>query len=66
MNVGGTYSNCKDDMENNNKLMKHINKIIIKKSQGKFPEHKLNKIMKRDLLLSAKMCLKYGLIDEIV
>jgi ATP-dependent protease ClpP protease subunit len=62
----GTYSNCKDDMNNNKMLMKRLKKLILKHSKNKFPKKTLNKILKKDILLSPKTCLKYGLVDEIV
>jgi ATP-dependent protease ClpP protease subunit len=62
----GTYSNCQDDMNNNTMLMKRLKKLILKHSKNKFPKKKLNKILKKDVLLSPKTCLKYGLVDEIV
>ena len=61
----GKYSECIDDMYNNKKIMKDIKRYFKKESGGKFPEEIMEKILKRDILLNPKKCLKYGLVDKI-
>ena len=60
----GTYEEMKDDMENNDLLMKTIKQIYVEHT--KIPKKKLNEVLKRDLWWDAKTCLEYGLIDEII
>ena len=60
----GKYEELKDDMENNQNLMKVIKDIYIKHTN--IPKRELDKILKHDLWWDAKTCLKYGLIDEII
>lgn len=64
--VWGKYSECIDDMYNNKKIMKDIKKYFKKKSNQYFVEEVMEKILKRDILLNSKKCLKYGLVDEII
>jgi ATP-dependent protease ClpP protease subunit len=54
----------KDDMKNNEMLMKKI--IAIYEEHTKLPKSKITQILKRDLWWDAKTCLKYGLVDDIV
>ena len=60
----GTYEEMKDDMKNNDLLMKTIKQIYT--DHTKIPKKKLNEILKRDLWWDAKTCLEYGLIDDII
>jgi ATP-dependent Clp protease protease subunit len=60
----GTYEEMKDDMKNNDLLMKTIKQIYTEHT--KIPKKKLNEILKRDLWWDAKTCLEYGLIDDII
>jgi ATP-dependent protease ClpP protease subunit len=60
----GKYEELKDDMKNNDLLMATIKKIYSK--HAKIPKKKLNEILKHDLWFDAKMCLQYGLIDDII
>lgn len=64
--VWGKYSECIDDMYNNKKIMKDIKKYFNKETHNKFPEDIMEKILKRDILLKPKKCLKYGLVDKII
>jgi ATP-dependent Clp protease protease subunit len=62
----GRYSECLDDIENCKKIMKDLRKFMNKQCGNN--EHlmkKMDKLLKHDLLLSPKKCLKYGLVDEI-
>lgn len=60
----GTYENQKDEMQNSDKFMQSCIKIY--EERTKLSKKKLEKLLKHDLWLSAKECLKYGLVDEIV
>lgn len=62
----GKYSECLDDIENCKKIMKDLKKYMNKQcSNNSNLEKKMEKLLKHDLLLSPKKCLKYGLVDEI-
>ena len=61
----GKYSECIDDMYNNDKIMKDIKKYFQKNTNNKFINKKLEKLLKRDIILNAKKCLKYGIIHRI-
>ena len=54
----------KDDMTNNELLMKTIKEIY--EQYTKIPRKQLNEILKHDLWWDAKTCLEYGLVDEII
>ena len=57
-------AHLKDDMKNNDLLMKTIKQIYTEHT--KIPKKKLNEVLKRDLWWDAKTCLEYGLIDDII
>ena len=60
----GKFEDMKDDMKNNELLMKKI--IAIYQENTKLPKSKITQILKRDLWWDAKTCLKYGLVDDII
>ena len=60
----GKFEDLKDDMKNNELLMKVIKTIY--EEHTKIPKKELSKILKHDLWWDAKTCLKYGLVDEII
>ncbi len=60
----GKFEEMKDDMKNNELLMKKI--IGIYEEHTKIPKSKIKDILKRDLWWDAKTCLKYGLVDDII
>ena len=60
----GKYEDLKDDMKNNELLMKTIKNIYEKHT--KIPKRELAKILKHDLWWDAKKCLEYSLVDEII
>tara|TARA_A100001391_G_scaffold173789_1_gene135960 strand:- start:3180 stop:3833 length:654 start_codon:yes stop_codon:yes gene_type:complete len=62
--VYGKYTELEDDMENNKHLMATIKKIY--KEYTNLPMKKLDEILKHDLWFDSKVCLEYGLVDEIV
>ena len=62
----GKYSECIDDMTNNNLLMKHLKSYIKERANNRLSEKELDDFLKHDIIWNAKKCLKYGLIDKIV
>ncbi|MBG02281.1 MAG: hypothetical protein CL470_08435 [Acidimicrobiaceae bacterium] len=62
----GKFSECQDDMENNNILMDHVKKFVNERCQNDKLSKKLNKVLKHDNIWNAEKCLKYGLVDKIV
>jgi len=60
----GKYEELKEDMKNNEALMKTIKSIYAKHT--KIPKKELSKILKHDIWWDAKKCLEYGLVDEII
>jgi ATP-dependent Clp endopeptidase proteolytic subunit ClpP len=60
----GKYSEMEDEMQNMDRLMDKIREVY-----GKYttiPMHKLDGILKHDLWINPKECLKYGLVDEVL
>ena len=61
---GGKFEELKDDMENATKLMTMIVDHYMQNT--KLPKRELEKLLKRDLLLTSDQCLKFGFVDEII
>lgn len=55
----GKYENMKDEMKFCDQLMKQMKKIYLRETS--IPESKLDRLMKRDLYMSYKKCVRYGL-----
>jgi len=64
--VQGTYSDIMDEKENCDKLMAVIKKIYLERTAGKLEADTLEKILKRDIILTSDECKSYGLVDEII
>ena len=60
----GKFEELKDDMKNNEMLMKRIKDIYTQHTR--IPKRKLTEILKHDIWWDAETCLKYGLVDEII
>lgn len=60
----GNYMEFKDEVKNLDLIMTLIKSVYLKKS--KFKVRELEKILQRDIFLSAEESLKYGLVDEII
>ena len=63
--IEGTYSDIMDEKETCDKLMNVIKKIYLERSAGKLDSDVLEKILKRDIILTADESLTYGLVDDI-
>ena len=59
----GKFSELKDDLENNSKFMDIIKEFYLTKT--KLTEAILDDLLKRDLWLSSKEAIEYGLIDSV-
>lgn len=55
----GNYENMKDEMHQCDRLMRHMKRIYLRETN--IPEEKLDKLMKRDLHLSYKKCVRFGI-----
>ena len=63
--IGGTYSTLKAEMKNNKKFMKHSRKVC--QEYTRIPPDVLNKLLnEEDRNLSARECLRYGVVDELI
>lgn len=62
----GKFSECQDDMENNNILMEHVKAFVNARCENKKLESKLDKILKHDHIWNSEKCLRFNLIDKIV
>lgn len=56
----GKFEDMKDEMRQCEKLMRAIKKIYMRETN--IPENKLDKMLKRDVYMSYKRCIKYGVI----
>jgi len=66
LNMDGTwgkFEDFKDQLENLEKFMNRIRKIYTRET--KIPEGRLEKLLKRDLYMDAKKCLKWEVVDSI-
>ena len=61
---GGTHENIKDEVHNLDVLSNIIKQIYL--TNTKLSEQELNKLLKRDIYLSAEEAIRYGLADKIV
>ena len=62
----GKYSECKDDMINNDILMKDMKKYINERCNNKNLKKDINKILEHDIIWDSNKCLKYGLVHKIL
>jgi ATP-dependent Clp protease protease subunit len=60
----GRYSELQDEMHNSQNLMKNIKRIYKKKSS--MPLDRIDTILNKEVYLTHKQCLKYGLVTEII
>ena len=56
--IWGQYEQLKDEMKQCEQLMSHIKRVYLRETD--IPERKLDRLLKRDLYLSHKKCVKYN------
>jgi ATP-dependent protease ClpP protease subunit len=56
----GKYEDLKAEMVQNDRIMRNMKKIYMRETS--LPEHKLAKMLKRDVYLSYRKCVKYGVV----
>lgn len=62
----GKYTECKDDMKNNEILMKDMKNYINKRCNNKTLKRDMNKILEHDIIWDSNKCLRYGLVHKII
>lgn len=62
--IGGTYCELQSEMRNNKKYMKHFRRLYLENTG--IPEDYLEKLLTKDIVLSAEKCLKYKVIHELI
>ena len=60
----GKMHEFEDEMKNMEKLTCNLKEIY--RGNSKMNKTTINNLLKKDLLLDAETCLRYGLVDEIV
>jgi len=63
-NFWGKYSEFEDEKQNLDLMMETIKSVY--KEYTKVPMKKIDEILKHDLMWNAKVCLEYGLVDDII
>jgi len=66
LNMDGTwgkFEDFKDQMHNLEKFMERFREIYTRETQ--IPEKRLKKILKRDIYMDAKRCLKWNIVDSV-
>jgi ATP-dependent protease ClpP protease subunit len=66
LNMDGTwgkFEDFKDQMANLSKFMDRFREIYTRETR--IPEHKLDKLLKRDVYMDAHRCLKWDVVDSI-
>ena len=61
----GKFSELKDQMQNNKKIMKDMKGYLRERTGDKLPKEQLDDLLKHDILWGHKKCLKYGLVDSV-
>jgi len=59
----GKFEDFKDQMQNLEKFMERFHKIYTEETE--IPERRLKKLLRRDVYMDSKKCLKYGVIDSV-
>jgi len=60
----GSYQDLRADMKTNKKLMRQFREVYSEYTT--IPPEKLEDLMNRDITYSARKCLKYNVVDEVV
>ena len=64
MTVGGTYGELQSTMKNNKKFMSHFRTMYLENTS--IPEEYLEKLLAKDIVLSANKCMRYNIVHEII
>jgi ATP-dependent protease ClpP protease subunit len=59
----GNFQELKHELKSTDKFMKKLKEMYLEKT--KIPENVLKKLMKKDIYLSPKHCLKYKIVDAL-
>lgn len=59
----GRFEDFKDQMGNLEQFMKKFREIYTRETR--IPERKLEKLLKRDMYMDSKKCLKWGVVDDL-
>ena len=62
--IGGTFKTLQAEMRDAKRLMKQDRKIY--REYANIPQGILDKLLTEDINLSARKCLKYGIVDELI
>jgi ATP-dependent Clp endopeptidase proteolytic subunit ClpP len=62
--IDGTFGELQCSMRNNKKHMKHFRNLYLENT--KVPEEYLEKLLTKDIVLSANKCIKYGIVHELI
>lgn len=60
----GKYAELQDELKNSKNVMRNISKIY--ESKSNLPKEKIDALLKKELYLTDKKCIRYGLVDEII
>jgi ATP-dependent Clp protease protease subunit len=61
--IGGTYCDLQNEMKNNKKFMKHFRRMYLNNTN--ISEEYLEKLLKRDIVMSANKCLRLGVVHQL-
>jgi ATP-dependent protease ClpP protease subunit len=59
----GNFQELKHELKSTDKFMKMLKKMYLEKTQ--IPEKMLKKLMKKDIYLNPRDCLKYGIVHAL-
>ena len=60
----GKYNDLKDEMKSTKRLMTHLKRMYIENTS--IPEEILERLMTRDVMLSAQRCIRYEIVHELI
>ena len=64
VDIGGTYIDLKNEMKTNKKVMKCLRRVYTTNTQ--IPPDVLETLLTKDVNLSARKCLQYGIVNEVL
>ena len=62
----GRYSECQDDLQNQNLLMNDLKEYLVNKTNRKLKGQVLENVLRHDLLWNSNKCLRMRLISKII